>query len=292
MRVSESLMFQRMARSASNSSSLLDEVSEPLFAGKNLVRPSDNPLEAQRLLRTQRAMRRADQHNSSVSRVRVYHQLVETTVSNVTDVLQDLQQLAVQFANDSYDIDERQVGAPHAIQLMDNLQSLANSQFGGRFIFAGRLQDQPAYDAANNFQGDPTVRKVRIADQETIDADVTGPTVFGPAGATAFDAVQSLVTALNANDTAGIQAAIDLLNTAHQRAVTARSGVGYHLVELQRTENANEDEIMTHKIAEGAINDVDIGKAASEMTFAEHVYQASIQTSKRLAQVLESQNQL
>lgn len=292
MRVSESLIYSRMARSTTTARARLEAATKPLLTGKKATRPSEHPLHAQRVARVEREMTRAQQYTANISRVQIYHQMVETTITNATDILDQMNVTALAMANTQVDDGARQAAAAEVSQLLDSLQSLANAKYDGRYLFSGRMQDKPAYDPAFQFQGDAEGRTLPIGDNLTIKGDVTGPQVFGEAGSTAFEAAENLVAALENNDVEAIQSAMEEIQAAHKQAVEARMRVGFTMSDLQSVLHFHEENLFTQEVQRAQLDDVDIARAASEMAFAENVYQSSIETAKRLTRMLDAQLQL
>lgn len=294
MRVTDGQLFQRISTATRKSRVALQDVSEPLMNGQSIARPSEDPLKAHRIERARRAERRATQFDSNISRTQVYHQVVETSAVQVVDILGEMQTLSIMMANGHIDPGTRQAAAVQVDHMMDGLRSIGNAKHDGRYIFAGRTQNNPAYDANNQFVGDPIGRTVQIDDGQSITADVSGLTVFGdPAdGPTAFDVAQAFKEALESNDNAAIQQSISALKDAHTRSTLALTHVGFVLQELSSAKSFQEDKHFQAEVRESQLSSADIAKAASDLALAENVYEASLSIARRLTQTLRSDTQL
>lgn len=293
MRVTEALMYNRIARQTERARAQLDDASRPLMTGQAHASPSEDPTYTQRKTQVERALQRSGQYRNNIGRVTTYHQIVETTISNVTTALEDMSALAVSMASTTADAAGRKAAAANVKAVLESVQAQANAKFDGRYLFAGRLQDKPAYDANFQFQGDAAGRKVPVGDNLTVGADVTGPSVFGggvDGSPSVFAVLQGFITALESDDTKGIQASLDSLNAIHEHAVLARSSVGDVLSQLQAADLYQEDLQYTHEKQHTELTGVDIGKAASEMAFAQQVLQAAIDTSRQITQAIGSQS--
>ncbi len=288
MRISGSMLYDRITGGLNAAQRRLAKASAPLMSGHRVEKPSDDPIRAQRLAKAERAMSRSDRFRANGSRNMLYHQVVETTVQSVVDALSDLSNLANAHANDTMTASERMAAAGAAEGLLDSLKSYGNAKFNGRFLFSGRLQDQPAFDANGVFQGDAVGRKLEISEGVLVKGDVTGPEVFGPSGSTAFEAAQALVDALNANDTNAIQDALGKLNAAHATAVEAMSQTGTTMVDIMRSDSYEEDQHFTAELRRNKLDEVDVAEAASQMSFAETTYQTAIQVASRINRLLDS----
>ena len=291
MRVTEGLIYSRITSSHNQARSQLEEVSRSLMTGQKHDRPSADPLHTQRATRLERGLARSDRFQSNISRTRVYHQIVDTTVGSVVSVLGEMSTVAIAMANDTVDAGSREAAAAGVAQLLDQLRSLSNAKHDGRYLFAGRQQDQPAY-AGNTFDGDVVGRSVPIGEGIDIQADLPGPTLFGEEGSSAFEAAEALIDALQANDGDAIAEALDLINAAHTKATGTHSRVGHLLAELDSVDLVHEDEKFVQEVHKADLLAVDVGKAASEMAFAETVYQSLIETSRQLSRILSLETKL
>ncbi|MFT7624287.1 MAG: flagellar hook-associated protein 3 FlgL [Myxococcota bacterium] len=292
MRISESMMYRRISTSLSGAQSKIAEATEPLMTGHRINRPSDDPIRAQRLARADRTMAKAEQFRGNVSRNMVYHQVVETTVTNVTDTLSEMSTLAIAMANDSLSAGDRASAAAQVDSMIEALESYGNAKFNGRFLFSGRIQDQPAYDASMAFVGDTVGRTVQVSEGLEVSADVTGPTVFGDQGSSAFEAAQALSDALKANDTAGIQTALGLINASHEQSTRALTEIGFTMVDMNRADSYQEDKAFTTELHRASLDEVDVAEAASAMSFAEGVYNTAIQVASRINRLVDSLSRL
>lgn len=291
MRVTESLIFKRITTDHAKARQRLDQVSRQLMTGQKMERPSDDPLATQRLARNQRELASTERFKNNIGRAETYHQIVDTTIGSVVGVLEEMTVVAIQMANDSQDASARKAAAASVTQLLDQLEALANSKHDGRYLFAGRTQDKPAY-VDGVFQGDPVGRKIPIGDGVEIAGDTPGPGIFGAAGLNAFAAAKDLIAALNADDGDAIAVALDSLNASHETAVGAHTKVGHTLSELSAMELVHDDKKFIYEKQQANLLGVDVAKAASELAFAETVYQSSIDTARQIVRMLNLETQL
>ena len=101
---------------------------------------------------------------------------------------------------------------------MQQMVGLANTQVGGRYIFAGDTDQTQPYTidmtqnppVVSSYQGSATTRVAQSPDGSTFPVALTAQTIFDSSDPTsnAFSAMENLSTALSNNDTAGIQTAV------------------------------------------------------------------------------------
>jgi len=265
------------------------------MTGHAIERPSEDPLLANRIEQSKRGKRRASMFQNNIERTRVYYQHIETAVGGVVEDLSELQSIAISMVNGAMNADNKAMVAVQVESILESMRALSNTKFDGRYVFSGRLENTPPYDATDTYQGDPIGRTVPIADGYAIQADLSGLEVFGDPGTgdpTAFQAASNLQAALLANDNTQVLAALAELKTAHQNATLAWSGEGFRLDELQRFDGVANDQEMEYQAQESKLIGADYAKAASDMQFAETVYQASLATSSKLMDILKLEARL
>ena len=111
-------------------------------------------------------------------------------------------------------------------------------------------------------------------------------------GPTAFDVALAFKEALESGDNSAIQESISALKDAHERSTLALTQIGFVLKDLSAAQSFEEDKQYQAQILESQLSSADIAKAASELAFAENVYEASLSTARRLTQTLRSETQL
>lgn len=265
------------------------------MSGHAIERPSEDPLLANRVEQAKRGARRSVKYQSNIDRTRVYYQNVETAVSGVVDNLSELNTLAISMVNGGLNASNKVTAAAQVNSLLESLRAAAETKHDGKYIFSGRLETTPPYDATDTYQGDAVGRTVPISDGYAIEADMSGLEVFGdPAtgNPTAFQAAKNLEAALLANDNNLIVAAMAEIKAAHEHATLAWSEVGFRLDEMQRFEDIANDRKTTYQVQEAELIGADYAQAASEMQFAETVYQATLAASSKLMDILKMEARL
>ena len=295
MRVTEALVYNRMGRNNTLSRQRLDKTSLQLMTGRSIERPSDDPLLASRIEQANRGMRRTDRFRENIAQTDTHYRNVESTVATVVDQLSELSELAISMVSGAMNADNKSYAAEQVTNILQSMRALGNMKYDGKYIFSGRLETTPAYDDLGNYQGDAIGRTTEVTDGYSIQADMSGLEVFGDPGAgatTAFQAAENLRTGLLANDNTQILAALEELQAAHKTATGAWSVIGYRLSELQQYDGINDDQKINYAEQEADLVGADYAKAASEMQFAETVYQASLATSSRLMEILKMEARL
>ena len=193
--------------------SRLDEQTaiQQLSSGRKAVKPSDNPSAMAAVTQIQRQESQTDEFLHSISTVREFLSIADSTLSSVVQSLNRAVTLGVEGANDTQSPADRQALAQDVRGIQGQLLSLANTSFRGGFIFAGTATQTRPFIADSTvpsgirYDGNSQVDKIEIGDQRLVSNGVPGNNIFASPGTDVFEALNKLATALDNNDVQGIQ---------------------------------------------------------------------------------------
>ena len=171
---------------------------------------------------------------------------------------------------------------------------VSNSQTNvqGVYIFSGDQGQTPQY-TCDPTQANPVVTQQTSASTQQIENPAGGtfqasltaqqifddqdPTTGGPATDNVFNALNTLVTALNNNDTAGITNSIPLLQAASVHLNTSEAFYGNLEDQLQNASTYASNYNVQLETEISNIQDADIPSAATELTEANTQLQAAME---------------
>ncbi len=288
MRVTDTAIYGRIGHHVGQARQRLDAATRSLMSGVKHDQPSANPAYTARLTRLDRDLARTDRWTQSIDRTRTVYQTAEATIASSSELVSELQAMAVQMANGSVSAADRKSSASVVLERLADLQGQAKTTIAGRFLFSGRREGVAPFDAAGNYVGDTVGRTLPIADGRSVAGDVIGSEVFGSGATSAFAVLADFAKALETNDVAGIQTAIASLTQTHDQMVSARTRVGVVLQSLESTSALHADHRVALEIRRAELADPDIAAQSSELSFSENVLQSVVETSKRLMSSLRS----
>jgi len=211
--------------------------------------------------------------------------------------------------------------AEEIFALRDQIVSLANSKFGGRFIYAGAADDQPAFSPTTAFtnpasgpasvryayttnSGNNLTRSVGVSDNLSVKVNTAGSAVFqnaifamerlgramagfrtNPAPPAAPDGSGTAFTFPQdfQQQTQDIQASLDLIETARQQDVmTERVNLGGRLTRVQTAKSILDLTKTNTTTVLSSLQDADITESATKLTQAQTALQASLQITGTL----------
>ena len=159
MKISTALSFERSLNTMQETSAQVAKTREQLATGKEIVRPSDDTLKVSTIENLDRAIAKEDTYQALMSQLKDRYQLEETTLTNGSDILVRVKELALQGANATLSAKDREIIALEVQGLRDELLSIANTRDAtGNSIFAGGNTEVTAFqtqaDGSVLYQGD------------------------------------------------------------------------------------------------------------------------------------------
>ncbi|MFO0599127.1 MAG: flagellar hook-associated protein FlgL [Myxococcaceae bacterium] len=283
MRVSEQAIFnlanQRIMRARADSLQAGDQVS----SGKRVEHPWDDAGDAGLIVRHEQEAGRQSGVMLAATHASDELNMVDGALDQVTTSLTRIKELAVQLSNDTYSANDRKGGAQEVSQLFGAVVSQLNVRLGERYLFGGMQDTQPPFDASGNYLGDANVRQVEIAPGVLQDASARADVALKGAGGgvDVLTAVQNFATALNANDTINIRAAVQNLDDAIAQVSRERSRVGgmQNVFDVAST-MAKQNRDLTND-ARSKLEDVDIFEASTRLQSTQRALEASMSAASQ-----------
>jgi flagellar hook-associated protein 3 FlgL len=183
MRVATSTLFNIGTQSLQQHQSDQAKLQSQLSSGRKILTPADDPIASARILDLSQSSSINEQYAINSSTADSFMRVSESTLQQVTELLLNVQQLAVNAGNASETGSDKQA---HAIELQGRYQellALANTTDGqGNYLFSGFKGDtQPFTEAAFGnvtYNGDDGTRVVQISDGRQIPISESGSNVF------------------------------------------------------------------------------------------------------------------
>lgn len=179
-RVTTSLQIDRSIYDINAANQRLDNVQNDLSTGKRIHRPSDDPTANARAMVMKTTIAENKQYLSNIQSAHGFVQATDTAITSYVSSLQRLRQLAVQGANGSLDANAKAAIATEANQIREEIRTVANTQYNGRYIFGGIKTDQQPFPTDVTLApGDQGALHVDIAPGITMQYNVNSVQLFG-----------------------------------------------------------------------------------------------------------------
>ena len=190
---------------------------DQMTTGLKINSVSDAPGQIANLYETRSQLGQAQQIDSNLGQVTAEVNTGESTLSGTVTLIERVQTLASEGDTGTATVSTRQDIANELGGIMQQLVSAANTNVGGRYIFAGDSDRTQPYtidlsqtNPVSAYQGSASTRQIQGADGTTFGVAETAQTIFDdPTGQqNIFTSINNLRLAMLNNDQAGIDAAM------------------------------------------------------------------------------------
>lgn len=223
MRISTIQIFNLANQSMADANRAINKTQEQLSSGKRVLTAADDPVAATRIQQLNNNLAVIEQYNKNIAIAENNLSLEESILSNANNLLQRVEELAVQAGNTAslspgdYSALAAEVGAR-----LDELFNIVNTRnANGDYIFAGYKSDSPAFtgDSTNGFRfvGDEGQMKIKIDNNTIIDVSDSGKALFVdvPSGN------NNIITSTNPNNRSNPPVSISIGEVVDQQAYDA-----------------------------------------------------------------------
>jgi len=277
----------------------IQELQAEVSSGLRVRQPSDDPSAVPEILRIQTELGRAQQIQANLGRVQAELGSADAALQSAAQAVESAISLGSQGASGAPTAGQRFALAQQVAALQETLVSIARTSVGGRYIFSGDQDGQPPY-ALDSTQPNGVVELVtasatrRILDlngteipvartaQEIFDARDSGGS---PAAENVFAAIQSLLTALQNDDRAGVTSAIGRLHAADDHLNQQLSFYGTAETRVAAAVDLAEKFQTQRQTDLGQIRDADIPEAAIKLNQEQVQLQAALSVESNLLQI-------
>lgn len=182
MRISTANLYSTSTTQLNNLQSALARTQMQLSTDRRLLTPADDPVASARALEVSQSQNmnaqfatNRDSANSSLS-------LVDTTLQNAGNLIQEIQSLAVSAGNGTMLQSDRDKLATELEGRLADLLGVANTSDGsGGYLFSGyKTTTQPFTASATGavYQGDQGVRQLQVSDSRKVPLSASGAAIF------------------------------------------------------------------------------------------------------------------
>ncbi|RRJ62304.1 flagellar hook-associated protein 3 [Paenibacillus oralis] len=287
MRVTGMMQNLQLLKNLRNINTAMTTGQQQLATGQKISKPSDDPVGTGYQMRYDTDLARSDEFLTNAQTGTEILKTMDSLLQQASDVLKRSRTLALQAANGTLDSQQRQTISSEIKQLKEQLVTIGNSTFNGRYLFNGQKTDQAPYTVAGaaTAETDPGLFYLNVSPSVKVPVSITGEVVFGAAGTdNAFKVLDDLANALDTNNEAGIQTAIDNIDVTSDRLNVSWSEIGARMNRFDLMTNRIQDEQVNIKEQRSNVADVDFSEAIVDLKMKENVLQAALSTGARIMQ--------
>ena len=299
MRVTQDAMNRRLLSDLGTNLNRVDRATREMTTQKKLLKPSDDPVGAQRAVLTRTELSAVDQYQVNVSQARGFLDTTDDALTEIAGLLHRARELTVQGGNDPTGSSGRKNLALEIDQLVNALKQAGNTSFGGVQVFAGTQTTTQPYDTTtvppvDTYAGDDGIiaREIGpgISIQLNVLVDDGAPPLLGQGGGDGglIDTLRNISAHLNGGtpadtnalrngDLAALEANLEKLNIVRANVGATTNRLDAADARLAATETA-----ATKLLSE--TEDVEFAEAALSLSTAQTVYEAALKSGALVIQ--------
>ena len=283
MRVTEGMRYASVTNNLADLSSRQATAAQQAQTGQRVNLPSDDPVAAAQLARLSASQAQVTARRGTITAVRGDTELAESSLQQASDLMARAKELAVQGANGSLGASERADLALQVKDIHDQLIGIANTKGSTGYIFAGSQTQAEPFSATGVFSGDDQSHVVDIGNSTPTAVNASGAQAFTVAGGRdVFGDLDSLYTALNTNDTAGVSATLDNLDTSRAQITNAQAAAGTIVNKLDASDTILSNAQLQNSKSSQEVGAADPAAAYTTLTQLNNALQQSVSVSKSI----------
>ncbi len=285
MRVSNNTSYELGIAALNRQQTTQVKTLEQISSGRRMLTPADDPSAYARAMEVSQAESVNTQQATNRQYAANNFAMLEGILGDVTNMLQNTQQLVVSAGNGTLNDSGRIDIATELRGNLGELLGLANRTDGnGQYLFSGfQGSTKPFADTGSGVQyfGDEGLRMIQVSASRQLAVNESGREVFeripasGGGNQSVFKTISNLIDILEtpvvtpADKTAlanGLRAAQTDLANALDNVLSVRASVGIRMKELDTLNDSGDDLSIQYKQQLAELQDVDYAKAISSLT--------------------------
>jgi len=283
MRITDAMLAGKVINSINESKARLGELQTILSTGKKVNKPSDDPLRISSMFNFEKELEEIDQYLKNTETATTWIDLTCQTLTQVSEILNSARVIALRESNATATSQSRAASAQEVRNLRTQLLNLANTSFGGRYLFSGtRTLTQP-FTEDGAYQGDDGKIQIQIEDRQTITVNAPGNEVF-QGDEDIFAVLSDLEVALTNNDTQAISSQIERIDRGLAQIHRWEGEFGGRGKRVEIFKSRLKDQMVGLTKLLSTIEDADMVKIAIELQHAGAAYEAALYAGREIMQ--------
>ncbi|MCY9665108.1 flagellar hook-associated protein FlgL [Paenibacillus alginolyticus] len=285
-RVTQGMMNNQLLRNINANMVRMNDNQNQLSTGRKINKPSDDPVGISFSLRYRSETSANEQYKSNANAATSWLDYTDTTLNQANTVMQRVRELAVKASNGTNPQSALDAIKKEIDQLNEQMVTIGNSQFNGKYVFNGQMTDKQPYSIATaaTDKVDQGEIKFDIGVGVRTGANITGDQVFGAAGAAdnVFQVMKDFSAALASGNQQAIGAVIGHLDSRNDAFLQARADVGARQNRIQLAQSRLDDINTNLQTLQSKAEDADIPGVITNLKTDENVYNASLSVGSKI----------
>ncbi|MDO6679634.1 flagellar hook-associated protein FlgL [Shewanella sp. 4_MG-2023] len=299
MRVSMMNMYSNNLQSMQHLTSDVAKVNQQMATGKSILRPSDDPIGAAKVVTTQRDLASTSQYLKNTESLSTSLDRSETYLSSMTNLQSRMREITIGANNGSLSPEDRAAYAAELEELLESFVDVTNAKDdGGNYLFSGNKTDTPPIGVDANgdyfYQGDDSQREVQISGSSWMAGNVTAADfMFSTGGTDILNQTKQFIDVLNDPSLApGDPAFGDAADDMMQALDDSLAGVSGAITDIGGKQNAialmqtsHNERILFNEEVIGETEGLDYAQATAEFNLKLTTLQVTQQSFVQVSQL-------
>jgi len=281
-RITTSALSFNAERNLAAAAARLATIQDKIGSNKQISRPSDAPAGAAEAMAVRTEQRQNAQFSRNAADANGWLSSTDVALSAATSLLHRVRDLTAQGANDgALGPEAREAIALELDQLREQMVGVANTQYRGRFLFAGTSDAGSALDENLQFsQGSEVLR--RIGPNSSVRVDADGAAAFGQGPDSVFSLISSIAQDLR--NGVNVSSRLETVDAHLQNILATQASVGASHATVRTAEQSLLGDAVNLEARRAGTEDIDPATAILELKSQEVAYQAALSAAARTLQ--------
>lgn len=298
MRVTDSLMSRSFLRNLSANTENVMKYQNQLSTLKEVSKPSDDPLKVSKILDLNNSIIQNDQYKTTINDAIQWTNVQDSALSSATESMQRIKTLIQYSANGTLSSEDRQANKAEIESEIQGVVDAFNTNFGGRYVFAGKNTTEKPFEVKKNDDGEITGITYsgtaegngnlsrEIAPGVSVELNTDGRNFMNAQNSDGSNNLgtffSNVLTALDEDDTGKLSSLLDRADQEIENVVSNRSKTGSIFNRLNATLERNDSEKLNLKTMLSENQDIDLAEKYMEYTMESTAYQAALSMGTKI----------
>ena len=289
MRIASKTLFDGVVRDLARVSKEMLDAQQIVSSGKKINSLSDDPVGLVTVLGLRSSIANIEQLDKNIDLGQSWLTTCDSTLGQIDSIMSSARELCVQFSNASVGSSDRANAASIVDGYLEQIITLANTQIGGRYVFAGTNTDISPYELNStgtqvDYHGTRTPFSIKIGRDTNMAVGKDGQEIFGENqdNENIFKTFIDLKTALQTNNISAIAGTLDKLES-HMATVSSHvSDISGKTLSLNTKKSVIQGLGLNYKERKSDIEDADLAEAIMNLSARELAYNAALSSSAKI----------
>lgn len=288
MRINEQQIVSDLLYSVGQDRQSISNLQEQISSGKVVNTPSDNPTLNQRLMLLQDESNQNDVYTQNTQYASSFLTQQSSSLGSAVNILTSIKSMLLSAANDTNPQDQQNYGTQMG-EYINQLLDLANTQYGGKYIFGGsQTTSQPFFMNASqtavsaNPSGVGGALQLNVSSQMTLQYNITGSEAFS--NGQIFNDLIAIKNEMNAGTTP-TQADITTVDNYLNSMINTNAKAGAIMDRFQLIQSQLNSENQSLQATISNLGDTDVAAAVIKLQEQQTTLSAALKTGASVIQL-------